>query len=48
MHDQVTVITHYCIGVNAAGKDVGELQNPVFDPGFAVLETFSQIVIKAA
>ncbi len=48
MHDKVRVITHHRIGVNAAGKNVAQLQNAPLHPRLAVLKAFAEIVIKAA
>jgi len=48
MHDQMIVIAHDGVSVNATRKNLAQLQNPLFNPRFPVLEGFFQIFIKPA
>ena len=47
VHNQMIVIAHHGIRVNATGKDVGEFQYSPFNPWFAVLKAFARIVVEA-
>ena len=41
------VVAHHCPCVNAAGKNIPQLQNTGFDPGFPMLEALAEVFVQA-
>jgi len=48
VYDQMIVIAHDGVSVNATRKNLAQLQNALLNPEFSVLKGFFQIFIKPA
>ena len=46
-HDDAQMVAHNRPGMNTAGENVSQLQNAGFNPGFSVLEAFSEVFVQA-